>query len=47
MGIDNIMNFDFMSPPPSANMIRALEVLATDSDYIHFVDFILFGSFRR
>jgi len=26
MGIDNVVYFDFMSPPPSASMIRALEV---------------------
>jgi len=26
MGIDNVVHFDFMSPPPSAAMIRALEV---------------------
>jgi len=27
LGIDNIMNFDFMSPPPVDHMIRALEIL--------------------
>eukprot|EP01126_Amoeba_proteus_P055072 TRINITY_DN6810_c0_g1_i5.p1 TRINITY_DN6810_c0_g1~~TRINITY_DN6810_c0_g1_i5.p1 ORF type:complete len:531 (+),score=94.48 TRINITY_DN6810_c0_g1_i5:246-1838(+) len=27
MGIDNILNFDFMSPPPSSSIIRALELL--------------------
>lgn len=27
LGVDNIMNFDFLSPPPAEAMIRALEVL--------------------
>jgi len=27
LGIDNILRFDFMSPPPSNNMIRSLELL--------------------
>ena len=27
MGIDNIMNFEWVSPPPAANMIKALELL--------------------
>lgn len=27
MGIDNIMNFEWVSPPPEANMIKALELL--------------------
>jgi len=27
MGIENILHFDFMSPPPSEAMIRALELL--------------------
>lgn len=27
MGIDNVMQFDFMTSPPSASMIRALELL--------------------
>jgi ATP-dependent RNA helicase DDX35 len=27
MGIDNVMQFDFMTSPPSASMIRALEIL--------------------
>jgi HrpA-like RNA helicase len=26
MGIDDILHFDFMAPPPAENMIRALEV---------------------
>jgi ATP-dependent RNA helicase DDX35 len=26
MGIDNVLYFDFMSPPPAESMIRALEV---------------------
>jgi ATP-dependent RNA helicase DDX35 len=36
MGIDNIMNFEWVSPPPAANMIKALELLyalqAVDDD---------------
>ena len=27
LGIDNIMNFDFLTSPPAANMLRALELL--------------------
>jgi ATP-dependent RNA helicase DDX35 len=27
MGIDNVLQFDFMSPPPATSMIRALEQL--------------------
>eukprot|EP01133_Synstelium_polycarpum_P015465 gene15465-18352_t len=27
LGIDNLLNFDFMSPPPPASLTRALEVL--------------------
>lgn len=27
MGIDNVLQFDFMSPPPAESMIRALELL--------------------
>ena len=27
LGIDNIMNFEWVSPPPQANMIKALELL--------------------
>ena len=27
MGIDNIMNFEWISPPPASNMIKALELL--------------------
>jgi ATP-dependent RNA helicase DDX35 len=27
LGIDNILNFDFLSPPPPEMMIRALELL--------------------
>ena len=27
LGIDNIMNFEWLSPPPAANMIKALELL--------------------
>lgn len=27
LGIDDILHFDFMSPPPADNMIRALEIL--------------------
>lgn len=36
LGIDNIMNFEWLSPPPAANMIKALELLyalqAVDDD---------------
>lgn len=27
MGIDNLLRFEFMSPPPAASMTRALELL--------------------
>ena len=27
LGIDNIMRFDWLAPPPAENMIRALELL--------------------
>jgi hypothetical protein len=27
MGIDNVLQFDFMSPPPATSMVRALEQL--------------------
>lgn len=27
LGIDDVLHFDFMSSPPSDNMIRALEIL--------------------
>lgn len=27
MGIDNVLRFEFMSPPPSSSMMRSLELL--------------------
>ena len=27
LGVDNVLRFDFLSPPPAKNMIRSLELL--------------------
>jgi len=41
MGIDNVMKFDWLAPPPAETMIRALELLhalgalGDDARYVH------------